>query len=582
MNAPATPTTGEYLSLCHILILNRLLMKEHIHLLLLLIACFTACHQKQEQTYRLNPQYSGAIIANNNNAVVSTQSGKVAGYIDKEIYIFKGIPYAKAERFMPPQKADAWEDIRSSRAYGPISPQPFRNGWLMDEMAFHSAWDDGFASEDCLRINIWTPRINDNNKRPVMVWLHGGGYTTGSGHELPAYDGASLAAQGNVVIVTINHRLNILGFLDISAYGEKYALSGNAGMLDIVAALQWVKDNITGFGGDPGNVTLFGQSGGGGKVNTLMAMPSAQGLFHKAIIQSGSLMHTMESKYSKRIGVALMEELGLKASEIEKLQTIPYDQLLSAGNEAVEKIRKESLKNGFNIPIFQFSPTVDGHILPSQPFGTKAPEQARDIPVIIGTTLHEFMAGDHDPKLRIASFTDARRELEKTYGSRTDDFIRAFEIAYPDYKAADLFDVDFYFRPFALRQAALKYAQLGAPIYMYLFTWESPVLNYMFRSSHCMELPFIFNNVHLARTQTGGDEEAYRLAAKMSDAWIRFAHTGTPAGENLPEWPVWTPDDGATMIFNNHCEVWHNHDKEVLDLINTLQVEPINSFTKEK
>lgn len=239
------------------------------------------------------------ITASSNIAITSTQYGKVAGYLENNIFTFKGIPYAKAERFMPPVAPDQWDGIRSSRAYGPTCPQTERMGWQSDEQAFAFNWDDGFPGEDCLRVNIWTQGLKDGKKRPVMVWLHGGGYAAGSGQELPSYDGAALSKKGDVVVVTLNHRLNVLGFLDLSAYGGKYAQSVNVGLLDLVAALRWVNENIENFGGDPSNVTIFGQSGGGGKVSTLLATPSAKGLFQKAIVQSGSMQRTMESKYSQ-------------------------------------------------------------------------------------------------------------------------------------------------------------------------------------------------------------------------------------------------------------------------------------------
>src|SRR5574344_1206320 len=288
------------------------------------------------------------IIADSQYCTIQIQSGKVCGYIDNGVYIYKGIPYAKAERFMPPKAPDKWEGIRSSRAYGPTAPQGKRMGWYSDEQAFAFNWDDGYADENCLRVNIWTPGINDGKKRPVMVWLHGGGYSAGSGQELPSYDGRNLADKGDVVVVTLNHRLNVLGFLDLSAYGEKYAHSGNAGLLDIVAALDWVQANIASFGGDAQNVTIFGQSGGGGKVSTLLATPSAKGLFHKAIIQSGSMLRTMEATYSRRIGTAVVEELGLKPSQLDQLQTIPYEKLLAAGETAIKKVKEQAEKEGIS------------------------------------------------------------------------------------------------------------------------------------------------------------------------------------------------------------------------------------------
>lgn len=294
----------------------------------------------------------GEITASSATAIAETESGKVAGYVENGIYIYKGIPYAKAERFMPPVAADKWEGVRSSRAYGPTCPQGKRMGWYSDEQAFAFNWDDGYPDENCLRVNIWTPGLKDGKKRPVMVWLHGGGYSAGSGQELPSYDGTNLAKKGDAVVVTLNHRLNVLGFLDLSAYGDKYAKSGNAGLLDLVAALQWVNKNIESFGGDARNVTIFGQSGGGGKVSTLLATPSARGLFHKAIVQSGSMLRTMEQKYSRRIGSAVMEELGLKASQIDELCKMPYDKVLAAGDKAIAKVRAEAEKEGVSSFIF--------------------------------------------------------------------------------------------------------------------------------------------------------------------------------------------------------------------------------------
>lgn len=511
----------------------------------------------------------GEIIASAKDAIVKTESGLVAGYIEDGIYIYKGIPYAAAERFMPPTKAKTWEGIRSSRAYGPTCPQKKRMGWMIDEMAFESRWDDGYPGEDCLRANIWTKGINDGKKRPVMVWLHGGGYSAGSGQELPAYDGTNLCEKGDVVIVSLNHRLNVLGFLDLSAFGEKYAQSGNVGLLDLIAALQWVKDNIANFGGDPSNVTIFGQSGGGGKVTALLTSQRAKGLFNKAIIESGSLSQMMEQKYSKRIGMTVMEELGLKASQIDQLKDIPYEKLLAAGENAVAKVKAEVTTEGTMSLLFGWCPTVDGNVLTSQPTTPQAYESSKDIPVIIGTTLHEFMGSSRNPALKKATMEIAKTELTKKYGDKTDEFLKAFDKAYPHYKPVDLFDVDMLFRPQAVQQATLKSNSGSAPVYMYLFTWESPILDGSFRSSHCMELPFVFDNIYNSRTMTGGSKDTYELADKMSNAWLNFAKTGNPNVAGLPDWKPFDTQKGATMIFNNKCEIKYNHDKELLNIIDS-------------
>ena len=499
--------------------------------------------------------------------VVETTGGKVAGYIDEGIYTYKGIPYAKAERFMAPVPADRWEGIRSSRAYGPTCPQGKRTGWYSDEQAFSFNWDDGFPDEDCLRVNIWTPGINDGKKRPVMVWLHGGGYSTGSGQELPSYDGRNLAEKGDVVVVTLNHRLNVLGFLDLSAYGEKYAESGNAGLLDLVAGLEWVQENISRFGGDASNVTIFGQSGGGGKVSTLLATPSAKGKFHKAVVQSGAMMRTMDSKWSRRIGAAVVEELGITPARIDEIRNVPYEQLLAAGEKAVAKVRTDADKAGFASFIFGWAPTVDGNILPHQPFDPQAPEQSKDIPMMIGTTIHEFSMSTYVPQFRNITKEAAVEYLRTKYGDKTEEFLTIFEKTYPDYKPQDLIDTDFIFRPSTVEQAKLKARQGGAPVYMYIFAWESPVLDGILRSTHCMEIPFVFNNADVHASMTGGGPEALKLADRMSQAWINFAYTGNPGTDELPEWPSYSCKEGAAMFFNNECEVKYNHDKELIGFI---------------
>ena len=427
---------------------------------------------------------------------VNTASGPVAGYIENGVFTYKGIPYAKAERFMPPTDPEPWSEVRPSRAYGPTCPQDKRAGWWSDDQAFAMHWDDGFPDEDCLRVNVWTSAINDNGKRPVMVWLHGGGFRAGSGQELISYDGAALARDHGVVVVTLNHRLNVLGFLDLSAYGAKYAKSGNVGMLDIVKALEWVRDNIAAFGGDPSNVTIFGQSGGGGKVCTLMAMPSAKGLFGKAIVQSGSITELATTSCSRRIGTYTVENLGLRASGVDAIKDTPYEQLLEAYNKALERVRKEAQEDG-TIPqnflsaiLYGQVPVVDGDVIPAQPDTPQALALSANIPVIIGSTYHEFTRDREDP----------------------------------------------IFRPLALQQAENRTAAGCAPVYLYRFDWESPVLDGALGSTHCMDLPFVFDNVELHRTLTGGCPDDVELGHRVSRLWSSFAATGTPSTEDMPEW----------------------------------------------
>ena len=506
------------------------------------------------------------ILASSSVAVAQTANGKVAGYIQDGVTIFKGIPYAKANRFEAPVQADSWEGIRSCRQYGPVSPQGARSGWANDEIAFAFNWNDGVQGEDCLRLNVWTPAL-DSRKRPVMVWLHGGGYSAGSGQELPSYDGTSLAFAEDVVVVSINHRLNVLGFLDLSAYGEKYAKSANAGLLDIVASLKWVRDNIAAFGGDPSNVTIFGQSGGGGKVTTLLATPCAKGLFHKAIVQSGSMLRTMESKYSRKIGIATVRNLGLDASSIDKISKVPYGELLAAGEKAIAQVKAEADRDGVASFIFGWAPTVDGAVLPSQPFDPQAPAISADIPMIIGTTRHEFSMTTYVPALRNAGREEVIGILKGRYGEGTERFLELFAKAYPGSKPADMLDADFVFRPSAIEQALRKSLQGAAPVYMYMFNWESPVLDGILRSTHCMEIPFVFNNADRHASMTGGGAQAMELASKMSHCWAEFARCGKPSAEGLPEWEPFEAEKRAVMFFDNTCKMSYSHDKELMDFI---------------
>ena len=506
------------------------------------------------------------ILASSSVAVAQTANGKVAGYIQDGVTIFKGIPYAKATRFEAPVQADSWEGIRSCRQYGPVSPQGARSGWANDEIAFAFNWNDGVQGEDCLRLNVWTPAL-DSRKRPVMVWLHGGGYSAGSGQELPSDDGASLAFAEDVVVVSINHRLNVLGFLDLSAYGETYAKSANAGLLDIVASLKWVRDNIAAFGGDPSNVTIFGQSGGGGKVTTLLATPCAKGLFHKAIVQSGSMLRTMESKYSRKIGIATVRNLGLDASSIDKISEVPYGELLAAGEKAIAQVKAEADRDGVASFIFGWAPTVDGAVLPSQPFDPQAPAISAEIPMIIGTTRHEFSMTTYVPALRNAGREEVIGILKGRYGEGTERFLELFAKAYPGSKPADMLDADFVFRPGAIEQALRKSLQGAAPVYMYMFNWESPVLDGILRSTHCMEIPFVFNNADRHASMTGGGAQAMELASKMSHCWAEFARCGKPSAEGLPEWEPFEAEKRAVMFFDNTCKMSYSHDKELMDFI---------------
>ncbi|HXB45734.1 MAG TPA: carboxylesterase family protein, partial [Puia sp.] len=529
--------------------------KKTTSLLVCSFICFTATAQLQ---------------TGENIAVANTDAGKVRGYIHNSIYTYKGIPYATAKRFESPQKPKPWTNVRSSMTYGPVAPLETPTAFVQDESEFVYHHDWGYTNEDCLRVNVWTPAINDGKKRPVMFWIHGGGYTAGSSQELPSYDGENLAKKGDVVVVSINHRLNILGFLDLSAYGDRYKHSANASMLDIKAALEWVKANIENFGGDPNNITIFGQSGGGAKVNTLMAMPSAKGLFQKAINESGSFRSDMvEKSVTQEIAVEVLKVLNLQTNQVDSLQTIPYQRLSDAGKKALRAVENKMKADGKTVPGFGFGlswgPSVDGEDIPYQLFSKQALELSKDVPLLIGTVKNEFM-----PSLFTAMSNATQDQvmtiIKKQQGDKADAYIAAVKKAYPnDTKPTDLMDVDVLFRPGAVSQAKEKSALNAAPVYMYLFTWQSPIMDGKYKAVHCMELPFVFNNIEKCEEMTGGTKEAYALADKISSAWINFARSGNPGHSSLPTWPAFTATNSATMHFNNKCEVKPQLDKDLFD-----------------
>lgn len=505
-----------------------------------------------------------------NVAVTNTDAGKVRGYIHNTIYTYKGIPYAQAKRFESPAKPTPWQGIRSSLSYGPVAPLMDPTTSVQDESEFVYDHNWGYTSENCLVLNVWTPGINDGKKRPIMFWIHGGGFTAGSSEELPSYDGENLSKKGDVVVISINHRLNILGFLDLSAYGEKYKHSANESILDIKAALEWVKANAASFGGDANNVTIFGQSGGGAKVNTLMAMPSAKGLFQKAINESGSFRSDMLDKATTQsIAAEVLKALNLQPNQVDSLQTIPFAELSAAGKKALKVISDQMKAAGKPAPGFGLSwgPSIDGEDLPYQLFSKEAFELSKDVPLLIGTVKNEFMPSLFSG-MSNATADEVMAYIKKQQGDKADAYIAAVKKAYPgDTKPTDLMDVDALFRPGAVAQANDKSALKAAPVYMYLFTWQSPVMDGKYKAVHCIELPFVFNNIQRCENMTGGTKEAYALAGKMSDAWIAFARTGNPNSKSLPEWPGYNSINTATMHFDNKCEVKPQMDKELFDLL---------------
>ncbi len=516
------------------------------------------------------------VQAGNNIAVVQTQAGAVQGYVQNGVVTYKGVPYATAERFMPPQKVTNWQGEKLALTYGEVCPQVPMGG-----RSFFFTGPEMTEGESCQNLNVWTPSISDGKKRAVMVWIHGGGFQSGASNDLDSYDGANLARTGDVVVVSVNHRLNAMGFLDLSAYGEQYKGSANLGMQDLVASLEWVKANIAQFGGDPNNVTIFGESGGGAKVLTLMAMPSAKGLFHKGIVQSGATgtlgTSLTEPNIGRKVSAQTLQNLGVKPTALSELSNFTPKQINDAASKALKQVAEElkipaMLGRGYNL---SWRPTLDGDYIPQHPVGEKYPEIAKDIPLLIGSNLTEWqsfplqMDLQNSQKSNRFTWTESETmdRLKAKYGDKTDEIVAAFREAYPNRMIADALYVDSFLRTPALKTARLKADQKGAPVYQYLFTWDTPVFNSVPMSYHTAEIAFVFNNIERMAQATGGGKDAQALADKMSRAWTNFAKTGNPNAEGLPQWDAYTRENGKVMIFDNQPEVKQHHDEKLQRLL---------------
>jgi para-nitrobenzyl esterase len=484
--------------------------------------------------------------------VVEIASGKIRGVVIDQVYAFKGVPYgastAGAGRFMPPAKPQPWTDIKETTHVGHRSPQ--QPGMLeIPEVAATSG--QGPMGEDCLVLNVWTNGLKGSRKRPVMVWLHGGGFASGSG-DYSMYDGANMARKRDVVTVTVNHRLNVFGYLYLADIGgPKYGDASNAGHRDIVLALEWVRDNIANFGGDPGNVTIFGQSGGGGKVATLMAMPAAKGLFHRAICQSGASIKGTSRANATRTAQTLLTKLSLKPDQIDQLQSMPFDQL----TEAIKGVGG-------------FAPVVDGKTLTHDPFDPGAPEESATVPLLIGTVEEEvnfFPATPLDPIDDADLHKRVKQAARNADDATVDRLIAIYKKGRPGKSNVEIYQIiasDAGFSGNVHTEADRKAAQGKAPVYKYYFTWQSPVREGKLRSYHTLEIPFVLENVDEAKSMTGSGQDRYALSDKMSAAWAAFARTGNPNAKGLPRWAAFTADQRATMIFNDECKLVDDPFKE--------------------
>ncbi len=504
-------------------------------------------------------------VAQDKTPVVNTKSGPVQGIVQEGTMAWLGIPYAKVERFMPPKPVKAWKEVRTCDHWGPQAMQLTNREMGEDEM-----------SEQCCVLNVWTTHVPRRPTgaelkpallKPVMVWLHGGGFDSGTS----AWDPGMCLAKKDVVVVSVNHRLNILGFLDLSTCGEQYKHSGNVGMLDVVKALQWVHDNIKEFGGDPYNVTIFGESGGGGKVGTLLSMPPAKGLFHKAIIMSGTILNVNTKAMSEALGEAVLKELGIDKKNVEKINDVPYKELYAAGQKAM------AASIGTRRPgtpmMWGFGPTPDGDVLLQQPFQPGFADISAHVPILIGTTFNELQRLSYNQSM---TMDDARNQLVKTFGDETGAYIKAFAEAYPDYTPQDLVSIDWLFRPKTIITADAIAESRKANTYMYMFTWKSPVSK---GSVHGAELKFCFNRLHHSHSDLPSpSKEDLTLADLMSSAWAQFAATGNPNVEGLPAWQPYTARNGEMMIFDYNCRIRNNPDRRLEQIIDRHCFRQLDEF----
>lgn len=509
--------------------------------------------------------------------VVETQHGKIRGFAGRGVHAFRGVPYGEATggsaRFRPARAARGWLGVRDTLGWGATAPQ---GASTSDPQIHHNvfALAEGdaplqtFESEDCLTLNIWTPSVNDQAKRPVMLWLHGGGFWAGTA-ATAVHDGAQLAYAGDVVVISCNHRLNAFGFTHFDAPG--FEGSGNAGMLDIVAALRWVRDNIARFGGDPGNVTIFGYSGGGQKVSALLAMPSARGLFHKAIIQSGQTPSLLTLDQARTVTQSLCDALGIAADNPIAAQAVSADRLLAA----FRKVIAQPPRQLWGFPA-RFSPVVDGTTIPAQPLAPETLALSAGVPILIGNTRQEMAAVSltWDADIATMRFTDLPAKIADYVGDKAKAVADGYRALYPDLSAWDLYALitaDMPTRINSIRIAERRHAARLAPVYMYRVDWQTLTFDGRLKAPHGLEVPLIFRNVTEASGISGGGADAYALSETLSAAWVAFARTGAPSTAMLP-WPAYEPQRRATMLFDRACKVVGDPDAGARNLLERLQI----------
>ena len=502
------------------------------------------------------------LFVGDNIAVANTQYGKVRGYILRGIHTFLGIPYGAdtsgSNRFMPPQKPNPWTETRPAVWWGNTAPQIMDNRYANQYASFVDHWNYDDVSEDCLRVNVWTPAL-DQKKRPVILWLHGGGYTNGNAVEQDGYHGENLSRFGDVVFCSINHRLGALGYSQLSAAGGHPA-SGNVGNLDMVASLEWIRDNISNFGGDPGNVTIIGQSGGGSKVTTLMNMPSAKGLFHKAVALSGSSLSGTNKEFAEKVGLKIMEEAGLKPGEIKGLQKLTWREYIDIANKAAAKMGDEAKR--MNIARAGFSPVGDGQYLASGEFFKDSSHFSADIPLLINTTFHEQSPSRTDSSLEKINLSGVKEKLRSRFADQTDKIVDAYAQNFPEAKPVEIWALINSNRKNAIAAANVKAGQKKAPVYVSWFGWQPPLFDSRMRAFHCDDICFWFYNTDLMLTHTGGGKRPRTLSEKMAKSFLNFARTGNPNGGGLPNWKPYTAEKGETMVLNDQSMLTLDPDRE--------------------
>lgn len=512
-------------------------------------------------------------ISREDYPIAETKSGKLRGYVLDDVFIFRGIPYAKAERFMPPQPVKPWEGVFNARVNGYVCP-PDNSGLMPNERMITTGlrfWPD---NEDCLNLNLWSPSMDKNAKKPVMVFCHGGGFVNGSAMELESYEPASLSKNGDVVVIMFNHRLNFLGYLNLSSFGERYRTSGTLGIQDMTAVLDWVQENIAAFGGDPDNVTIFGQSGGGGKVQCLMQTPAAQGKFHRAIIQSGAAANADGQYLTSEMAVALGEltaqALGLTQDTIREIETMERRKVEEAYYAASRQIMKKyHFTSGFGRGLY-FTPAPDEYF-PGFPLDVGFVPEAKRIPVMIGTCIAEwgtridYSCGNDMPEEKKLEL------LAKAFGpEHVDELVSEFRKAYPKKDLITLYLMDDQFRTPTLDILNARSSDPeAAPIYSFMLAYDFP-LNGGFPAWHCAEIPMIFGTTD--RIPVMHCEGALELSRKVQAAWASFAHTGVPQCDALPEWKPFTQGAKETMMLDAECTMASDHDSRLVAMVRKYRI----------